>query len=596
MVTVYCSHQVNLLMFRKCRAQLSKTNIQKLCVELTKMFPVTGKSSSFSLRTSAILTHGIMMMFKFKIDLVRSDLTRLGSSIRTGRGKLLVWTVMLGLSGSFCFSGKSAAQPGQGEAGLIDQKPGAAKQVDLEVAINPGDLEVVLDIPELSQSELEARRRAVTLVEVDNPQLAPQDDWATPTEEDLPRVTLEMLGSEGLLPGVELGSVLQEEGEVSAMMPPPPVRPSSASDPHVEVTPTVQEEKKRKSPRQPAEDLNPPDIVVDPPAVEAETEAPVQRKRRSSRLADLSMEENAVIQPPPAPEDLPDSFELPEVTAKPPKKKKRKLGRICVDESTQLSIDTIKAQMADYQDLLREEQLPAPDKQHGGLQGPGRALKGVLASFWEEEMAANMRTARDNLEWPEEVVVEEDLPEANPELNPSLDLLQIPDDVSEIRAHGAPETIGEANLSSTETGQVSTVTNNILQDLELPPEVQLQGGEDLAVAPVQDPEVVPASPLRVPQQDDGPALPLSPLLAAQLDLLARPDDSVVSSSLLDQLEPGQAWDFHSFVENVGPVQPTRRDVAKIFRSLLVLEKKEELEMNQEEGEEGFYATITLTKM
>ena len=196
----------------------------------------------------------------------------------------------------------------------------------------------------------------MTLVEVDNPQLAPQDDWATPTEEDLPRVTLEMLGSEGLLPGVEqeLGSVLQEEGEVSAMMPPPPVRPSSASDPHVEVTPTVQEEKKRKSPRQPAEDLNPPDIVVDPPAVEVETEAPVQRKRRSSRMADLSMEENAVIQPPPAPEDLPDSFELPEVTAKPPKKKKRKLGRICVDESTQLSIDTIKAQMADYQDLLRE--------------------------------------------------------------------------------------------------------------------------------------------------------------------------------------------------------------------------------------------------
>ena len=523
---------------------------------------------------------------------------------------------MLGLSGSFCFSGKSAAQPGQGNAGLIDQKPGAANQVDLEVAINPGDLEVVLDIPELSQSELEARRRAVTLVEVDNPQLAPQDDWSTPTDDDLPRVTLEMFGSEGLLPAVdqeqeqELGSVLQEEGDASAMMPPPAVRPSSASDPHVEVTPTVQEEKKRKSPRQPAEDLanlgnledlNPPDIVVDPPAVDVETEAPAQRKRRSSRLAELSMEENAVIQPPPAPEDLPDSFELPELTVKPPKKKKRKLGRICVDESTQLSIDTIKAQMADYQDLLREEKLPATGRLRlipgeKLISGPGRALKGGLASFWEEE-----RVARDNFDWPEEVVVEEDLPEANPELNPSLDQLQIPDDVSEIRAHGAAETIGEANLSSTETGQASTVTNNILQDLELPPEVQMQGGEDQAVAPVQDPELAPASPERVLQQDDGPALPLSPLLVAQLDLLARPDDSVISSSVLDhiqdRLEPGQTWDFDSFVESVGPAQPTRRDVAKIFRSLLVLEKKEELVMNQEEEEEeGFYATITLTKM
>ena len=75
-------------MFRKGRAQLTKPNLQKLCVELTKMFPVTGKSTSFSLRTSAILTHGIMMMFKFKIDLVRKNLMRLGTV--TVQGKLLV--------------------------------------------------------------------------------------------------------------------------------------------------------------------------------------------------------------------------------------------------------------------------------------------------------------------------------------------------------------------------------------------------------------------------------------------------------------------------------------------------------------------------
>ena len=68
-----------LMMFRKCRTQLTKTNIKKLCGELSKMFPVTGKTSSFSLRTSAILTHGIMMMFKFKIDLVRKDLKKLGT-------------------------------------------------------------------------------------------------------------------------------------------------------------------------------------------------------------------------------------------------------------------------------------------------------------------------------------------------------------------------------------------------------------------------------------------------------------------------------------------------------------------------------------
>ena len=49
------------------------------------MFPVTGKTNSFSLRTSSILTHGIMMMFKFKIDLVRKDLTRLGTVTLHGK-------------------------------------------------------------------------------------------------------------------------------------------------------------------------------------------------------------------------------------------------------------------------------------------------------------------------------------------------------------------------------------------------------------------------------------------------------------------------------------------------------------------------------
>ena len=261
----------------------------------------------------------------------------------------------------FCFSGRRA---GPDQAGEIDQQlgPGAANQVDIQLAINPEEMEVVLDIPELSQEELEARRRAVTLVEVDNPQLAPQDDWFSPTETDLPRVTVEEFGSGGLLPAVdqdllptmdqELGSFLPDE-DLSVMMPPPPVRPTSTSDPHVEVTPSLQEEKKRKSPRQPAEDianpgyledLNPPDIVVDPPAEVGEAEG---------------LGAPAIIQPPPSPVEVPDTFELPEVSAKPPKTKRRKLGCLCVDETTQLSMDSIKSQLADFSDLQREREFPA---------------------------------------------------------------------------------------------------------------------------------------------------------------------------------------------------------------------------------------------
>ena len=514
-----------------------------------------------------------------------------------------------------CFSGKSSGKSDDQEGGEIDQQPGAeaANQMEIQVAISSQAMEVELNIPELSQTEMEARRRAVTMVEVDNPLVAPLDDWATPTEDELPRGTLDMFGATGLLPDVlpdELASVLHEEVDLSAMVPPPPVRPTSASDPNVEITPTVQEEKKKRSPRQPAEDIAnpgdiediiPPDIVVEPPVVDEEV--PVQKKRKSSRIADLSMEEAqpAIIQPPAAAEEgeLPVSFELPEVTSKPPKKKKRKMSRLPVDETTQLPTAVIKGQMEDPGDLLREMDYPPSSRiramrKLSDLSGPGRALKGVLAAFWQEEVTATRRFSEENFDWPEEAVLEEELPQ---------DLLAVPpfQDVSDIRAVHGTGLVGDVNLSQTDNVQPSAATEDILQNLELPPEVQLQDGDLLAV-PVQDLPVFPdvaTSPQRDLQQDDGPAAPLSPLLTDQLDLFTRPDDLVESSSVLAQiqamLEPGQTRDFHSLVESGAPTQPTRREAAKMFRSLLVLEKTEHVRMDQEE-EEGFYATITVTRI
>ena len=71
-------------MFRKFRSQLLKTNIKTLCLELTKMFPVKGKTNSFSLRTSAMLTNGIVMLYKINIDLVKKDLIRMSSFMLPG--------------------------------------------------------------------------------------------------------------------------------------------------------------------------------------------------------------------------------------------------------------------------------------------------------------------------------------------------------------------------------------------------------------------------------------------------------------------------------------------------------------------------------
>ena len=82
-------------MFRKCRSQLLKTNIKKMCLELSKMFPVSGKSNSFSLRTSAMLTHGIVLVYKFNIELVKQDLIRLRNLVIKGKCESVIGIIVV---------------------------------------------------------------------------------------------------------------------------------------------------------------------------------------------------------------------------------------------------------------------------------------------------------------------------------------------------------------------------------------------------------------------------------------------------------------------------------------------------------------------
>ena len=71
--TIYFSLLTLLVLSRKCRAQLMKINIKTICLELSKMFPVSGKTNSFSLRTSAQLTHGIVLIYKYRLEVVRKE-------------------------------------------------------------------------------------------------------------------------------------------------------------------------------------------------------------------------------------------------------------------------------------------------------------------------------------------------------------------------------------------------------------------------------------------------------------------------------------------------------------------------------------------
>ena len=57
---------------KKKKAELLRTNMSQLCMELTRMFPVQGKEKSFSLRTSSILMYGICI----NLRVISEDLRR----------------------------------------------------------------------------------------------------------------------------------------------------------------------------------------------------------------------------------------------------------------------------------------------------------------------------------------------------------------------------------------------------------------------------------------------------------------------------------------------------------------------------------------
>ena len=96
------------------------------------------------------------------------------------------------------------------------------------------------------------------------------------------------------------------------------------------------------------------------------------------------------------------------------------------------------------------------------------------------------------------------------------------------------------------------------------------------------PALVPDSPERVLQQ--GGPFPL-----AQMDVSNRGDDSM--DQMESMIEVGETKPFLSFLDSVNP---SRKEVARMFCHLLVLEKREVLGTEQEPEE--FYGAITVTRI
>ena len=62
---------------RKRKADLLSLNYKNIVDELQKLFPVTGKKTSLSLRTSAVLMHGVFISFKLRVEFLNNDTIKL---------------------------------------------------------------------------------------------------------------------------------------------------------------------------------------------------------------------------------------------------------------------------------------------------------------------------------------------------------------------------------------------------------------------------------------------------------------------------------------------------------------------------------------
>ena len=66
-------------LLRKRKKDIVSLDVTNVARELVKMFPVQGKKTSLSLRTSSLLMHGVFISFRMKAELLRIDVMKLMS-------------------------------------------------------------------------------------------------------------------------------------------------------------------------------------------------------------------------------------------------------------------------------------------------------------------------------------------------------------------------------------------------------------------------------------------------------------------------------------------------------------------------------------
>ena len=257
----------------------------------------------------------------------------------------------------------------------------------------------------LEPEEVSARQRAVTMVEADLPPRV-EDEWSFSTGPDRQLVIPDVEEMEEMrsifddpsttnqstdhpathTEAMDVDDPKSPENGLQSLLHPgdtehvnpeiaaPPIKPRFGSNPRIEVTPSLNEERESRIshvfiiPEQPnmdVEDTNltndvfrpPPDTEEDEqlPAVQI-TDTEVHYVQDAAPIVQLPADGNPHQPAAVEREESPRSMELSPVKAVPKKRKRKAAPCIHVDQETQIPGDRIKAQMENYDDLLRPKE------------------------------------------------------------------------------------------------------------------------------------------------------------------------------------------------------------------------------------------------
>jgi len=611
---------------KKRRKDLLALKLDGMCKELVKRFPVQGREKSFSLRLSAILTHGLFITLRIQADELRLNILRLR---------------------------ENACKRTANASDKIDVDLGRLKDNQVQLAdvvqLDFGNIASDMDMDLFAMEDEEARRAAVTMTEIDNlPAIG--DGWNL--EDDFPRITAEqMQDAESIFggdlmnpmayPGLEMTMEPNQDANTTEMG--PPVKPRTGSNVRIEETPDIPEDRPRRiSPS--AMELAIPDIRVEDMDVTenapAADTAPVLPQEPIDQpditqpqepMDQPDAEEPVLIQTPAASSPSQLSLESLEPARKRPR---RRLIKLKVDIVTQISGDAIKDQRNNYDDLLRGKTSAVdiakprllkmskkPDMAKSGIKlGPmasntwARSLKEVTlynqpTYDWDETPEADpadpMPLLEENLE--EQPVVQENI------LEPGNMLEEQP---SEAELRDGSLRVPDPDLSNDQSRPRLSRSNsfgfgdisNVLPDKDtsntsLTKEAdegrgQVEGGQDTT----EQMPIIPEEPEeshRDGAQEPGPVMPMSPLPRNQQEFRAgmerspTPDtmanESQVVASIMDNVRATLGPRKEATFSSLAKPGMSRREVSTMFLSLLVANKSEDLEMEQ--GDDG---VISLT--